>query len=204
MEAEIESAQPQQVVYLPGQWQQMRYVFLVFGLIVAGVILWSVLSASPPADALTIGVTAIGALIFLGLCVAIFVGITQVRLVVTPAGIVYHNLGYRIVAPWRNVSGVGVIPSGSASYDGLLLARSGAEADAWLNAGIKASPVLALIGAFTGRFVTRAGSLDDLGNGIPVGLFDPNWQDDALGATIRRYAPHAFAATETPAPRPPA
>ncbi len=199
MEAQIESAQPQQVFYLAQQWQNMSRVFPIAGLIFAGLILWSFLSASP--DALTMVAAVIIALSFLGLTIAIAVGIRQVRLVLTPAGIVYHNLGYRIVAPWANVTGVGVITSGSSSYKGLLLRQSGAEADAWLNMGIKASPVLALIGAFTGRFVTRVGSLDDLGNGIPVGLFDPNWQDNALGATIRRYAPHAFAPA-APAPPP--
>jgi hypothetical protein len=120
---------------------------------------------------------------------------------VTPAGIVYHNLGYRIATSWENVTGVGAIPSGSSSYEGLLLRQPGTEADAWLNAGTKAAPLLALVGAFTGRFVTRVGHPDDLGNGIPVSLFDPAWQEDALGATIRRYAPHVFAAQP---PTPPA
>jgi hypothetical protein len=204
MDAEIEAAQPQQVVYLPPPWTNMQYVFPVAGVIFAALILWSFLSASPAPDGLTLVVAIVIALFFLSLCLAVAIGIRQVRLVITPAGIVYHNLGYRIVAPWANVTGVGVITSGSASYDGLLLARSGTEADAWLSAGIKAAPLLALIGAFTGRFVTRAGSLDDLSNGIPVGLFDPTWQDDALGATIRRYAPHAFAPAATPPSSPPA
>lgn len=193
MDAQIESAQPQQVFYLAQQWQNMSRVFPVIGLIFAGLILWSFLSASP--DALTTVVAVLIAGFFLGLTLAIAVGIRQVRLVLTPAGIVYHNLGYRVVAPWANVAGVGVIASGSSSYEGLLLRQASTETDPWLNAGIKASPLLALIGAFTGRFVTRVGSPDDLGNGIPVGLFDPNWQDNALGATIRRYAPHAFPPT---------
>jgi hypothetical protein len=202
MDAEIEATGPQQVVYLPSQWRNTRYIFPLVTTIFAGIVLWATLSGSPPPDALTIGVAVVGALIFVAIGVAVYFGISQVRLVLTPAGISYHNLGYRVVAPWANVTGTGIITSGGSSYDGLFLRDPRVELDPWLGAGIKAGPLFALLGAFTGRFVSRSGSVAALGQGIPVGLFDPAWQDSALGATIRRYAPHAFVLADSPSPPP--
>jgi hypothetical protein len=193
MDAEIEAAAPQQVIYLPRQWQNARYIFPLITLIFAGIVLWATLSATPSADALTIGVAVVGALIFVAIGLAVAFGISQVRLVLTPAGISYHSVGYRVSSPWANVTGVGIISDGANTQEGLLLRDARVELDPWLGAGIKAGPLFALIGAFSGRVVSRPGSVDALGQGIPVGLFDPTWQDDDLGATIRRYAPHAFA-----------
>jgi hypothetical protein len=193
MDAQIEAAAPQQVIYLPRQWRNARYIFPLITLIFAGIVLWATLSATPSADALTIGVAVVGALIFVAIGLAVAFGISQVRLVLTPAGISYHSVGYRVSSPWANVTGVGIISDGANTQEGLLLRDARVELDPWLGAGIKAGPLFALIGAFSGRVVSRPGSVDALGQGIPVGLFDPTWQDDDLGATIRRYAPHAFA-----------
>ena len=202
MDAEIEAAAPQQVVYLPRQWQNTRYVFPVVTLVFAGIVLWTMLSGSPGPDPLTIGVAVVGAAIFVAIGIAVYLGISQVRLVLTPAGISYHSVGYRVSAPWANVTGIGVITEGAYAHDGLLLRDAQVDLDPWLGAGVKAGPLFALLGAFTGRFVSRTGSVEALGQGIPLGLFDPAWQDGPLGATIRRYAPQAFAST-TPSPPPP-
>lgn len=200
MDAEIEAAGPQQVVYLSRQWQSMRYVFPLITLVFAGIVLWIMLSGSPAPDALTIGVAVIGAGVFVAIGVAVYLGISQVRLVLTPAGISYHSVGYRVSAPWANVTGVGVISEGAYAHDGLLLRDAQVDLDAWLGAGVKAGPLFTILGAFGGRFVSRTGSVDALGQGIPVGLFDPAWQDGPLGATIRRYAPQAFAPAESAPP----
>ena len=81
----------------------------------------------------------------MALCLAIYVGMTRVRLEVSPQGISYYSLGYRVVTPWDNVAGIGPVHAGQYTYEGLLLREPRLEAGEWLRTGTALYPFMAII-----------------------------------------------------------
>ena len=96
----------------------------------------------------------------------------QIRLVISPEGIEYYQVGYSVKTTWSNVARVGEIPAGRIMAEGLILHEPALFVDNWLS-GVK--------------YIQTRGKL------IPLSLFKRDWLDSNLGQDIRKYAPHLFA-----------
>ncbi len=107
-------------------------------------------------------------------CIAILMAYSaiQIRLVTSPEGIEYYQVGYSVRTTWDNLAQIGAIPAGRIMVEGLILREPALFVDKWL-AGVK--------------YIQTRGQL------IPLSLFKRNWLDSELGEDIRKYAPHLFA-----------
>jgi len=95
----------------------------------------------------------------------------QIRLVVSPEGVEYYQVGYSVKTTWDNVARVGEIPAGRIMAEGLILYQPALFVDSWL-AGVK--------------YIQTRGKL------IPLSLFKRDWFESELGQDIKKYAPHLF------------
>jgi hypothetical protein len=73
-------------------WRIYALIFPLMGLAFPTLFGWALLNANRPADTATWAVVIIGSLLLFALCMAIYVGMTRVRLEVSPQGIAYHSL----------------------------------------------------------------------------------------------------------------
>ena len=178
-------------------WRLYALIFPLMALAFPGLFGWALLNANRPPDGGVLAVVIIGSALLFVLCMAIYVGMTRVRLEVSPQGIAYHSLGYKVASTWDNIAGIGDVQAGQYTYEGLLLRESGLQASEWLRAGTAAYPIMSIIAALGGRPIPPMQSLESYGRGIPLGLFVTNWRQGALGDDIRRYAPE-IAAWTTP------
>lgn len=92
----------------------------------------------------------------------------HIRLEVSPEGIEYFQMGYRLKTTWDNIERIGMIPMGLLMAEGLILRES------------------ALQGKIFGRKNLERNRLD---RAIPLTLFQPWWREGDLGEEIKRYAP---------------
>jgi hypothetical protein len=178
-------------------WRLYALIFPLLGLVFPALFAWALLNANEPPDGATWAVVIIGSALLLALCLAIYLGMTRVRLEVSPRGIAYYSLGYKVASTWDNIAGIGEVWAGRYNYEGLLLREPGLEVSEWLRAGSAAYPFMAIIAALGGRPIPPPQSLESYGRGIPLGLFVTDWRHSPLGDDIRRYAP-AIAAWTTP------
>ena len=93
------------------------------------------------------------------------------RLKVSPEGIEYFQLGYRLKTTWENIERIGMVPTGMQTAEGLILRES------------------ALQGKALGRKNLERNRLD---RAIPLTFFQPRWREGGLGEEIKRFAPHLF------------
>jgi hypothetical protein len=96
----------------------------------------------------------------------------QIRLVVSPEGVEYYQVGYSIKTTWDNVARVGEIPVGRIMAEGLILYQPALFVNSWF-ASVK--------------YIQTRGKL------IPLSLFKHDWLESELGQSIKKYAPHLFA-----------
>jgi hypothetical protein len=176
-------------------WRLYALIFPLMGLAFPALFGWALLNADRPPDTATWAVAIIGSALLFVLCMAIYVGMTRVRLEVSRQGIAYHSLGYKVAATWDNIAAIGEVQVGRYTYEGLLLRESGLQVSEWLRAGTAAYPVMSIIAALSGRPIPPMQTLESYGRGIPLGLFVTDWRRSALGDDIRRYAPEIAAWT---------
>jgi hypothetical protein len=107
-------------------------------------------------------------------CLALFMAYSaiQIRLVISPNGIEYYQVGYGVRTSWDNVARIGEIPAGLIMAEGLILYE----------------PAL-----FVGKLFSGVKYIQTRGQVIPLSLFKRDWVDSELGQQIKRYAPHLFA-----------
>jgi hypothetical protein len=96
----------------------------------------------------------------------------QIRLVITPEGVEYYQVGYSVRTTWQNIARIGEIPAGRIMVEGLILYESGLSV-AKLFSGVK--------------YIQTRGQV------IPLSLFKRDWIESDLGQEIKMYAPHLFA-----------
>lgn len=176
-------------------WRIYALIFPLLGLAFPALFGWALLNANEAPDAATWAVAIIGSVLFFALCMAVYVGMTRVRLEVSPQGIAYHSLGYKVASTWDNIAGIGDVRAGQYTYEGLLLREPGLAVSEWLRTGTAAYPFMAVLAALGGRPIPPLQSLESYGRGIPLGLFVTNWRRSTLGDDIRRYAPAVAAWT---------
>jgi hypothetical protein len=107
-------------------------------------------------------------------CLAILMAYSavQIRLVISPEGIEYYQVGYSVRTSWSNVARIGEIPAGRIMAEGLILYE----------------PAL-----FVDKLLSGVKYIQTRGQVIPLSLFKRDWVDSELGHEIKKYAPHLFA-----------
>jgi len=96
----------------------------------------------------------------------------QIRLIISPDGVEYYQVGYSVRTSWDNVARIGEIPAGRIIAEGLILYE----------------PALFVDKMFSGvKYIQTRGQV------IPLSLFIHDWVDSELGQEIKKYAPHLFA-----------
>jgi len=121
--------------------------------------------------ALLFKVLPISALIFFFLGILLGYSAIQIRLVISPEGIEYHQVGYSICSTWNNVAQIGNMPAGRLTVEGLILHE----------------PAL-----YVGIWLSKVNYIQTRGRLIPLSLFKHNWLDNEIGQDIKQYAPHLF------------
>jgi hypothetical protein len=142
----------------------------------------------PTRDALFLPVLA-AALAAIFLLMVWMVG--QIRLEVSPDGLVFHSLGYRVRSSWDNLAGVGKRRMRSQTYEALILRQPTIEMVGWIGASYRLMPAVAAASPDGGK-TSVPFALAKYQEFIPVALFARDWRRSELGELIRRYAPQAF------------
>ena len=132
----------------------------------------------------------VAALLVLAMALAAWLS-TRTRLVISPEGIAYYGIGYRVRSSWENVEGYAKRVMGVNSVECLILRQPGIELDRWLDLGYKALPVAQGAALATGQAVPR-NHLNRYEDAIPVSLFAEDWRSSEIGVLVKRYAPQAF------------
>ena len=153
-----------------------------------GVLTIGILLAVTPSDEWWI-VGIVAGVLVIAIAIAAWL-VTLTKLVVSPEGISYHAIGYRVTGTWADVTGCAERTSGMHTYEALILGRPGIEMSGWMSFAYRLMPFLQVVSALDGRYVPR--SVAGVEDAIPVGLFDKDWRTGELGSIVRGYAPTAF------------
>lgn len=116
-------------------------------------------------------------------------GIT--RLEISPEGVVYHAIGYRVRSSWSNVTGTARRPQGAVDLDCLILREPGMELSGWMRFTYQILPLINIISLFSGQ-AYQPNNLYLYEGVIPVEVFDKHWYSGEIGSLIKRYAPQAY------------
>lgn len=137
-----------------------------------------------------VAVAIVGAVLLFAI---VFAGwlVTRTRLEVSAEGITYHAIGYRVVGRWEDVAGHGKRVMGASDIESLILRQPGIELSGWVAFAYRLLPAASVVALLGGR-VPEPGGLGDVGDAIPVGMFDKDWRTGEIGSAIRSYAPEAF------------
>lgn len=157
-------------------------------LAVAGPLLWLAAGEDTSTDeAYAFGITAAlyTLMMFAGQAI-----VWQSRLVLTPAGVAHHQLGYTIRSRWDNVRALSV----AAGAQGLWLRRPGTDSRLlyWSTRLIAAPMPHTAAGLFVDADLLATGQL------ILLTPFMAHWRRGALRADLLRWAPHLFDAAGQP------
>lgn len=117
---------------------------------------------------------------------------TRTRLDISPEGITYHAIGYKVHSTWSNIIGCEKRVHGAFEPESLILREPGLEMSGWLGAGYKAMPFMNAV-SLVGEGRVRSTNLSRFADNIPVGIFDSDWRFGEIGSLIRLYAPQVFA-----------
>jgi hypothetical protein len=145
------------------------------------------LAITPSEDWWIVGI--VGGVLLLSVVIAIWL-MGRTRLEMSPDGITYHAIGYRVAGAWTDVMGHAERVMGASSYDSLVLRTPGIELSGWMAVAYRLMPLAQVVSAFDGRYIPA--SLAGLEDAIPVGMFDKDWRTGEIGAIVRSYAPRAL------------
>jgi len=146
--------------------------FVLLGVIIPVATIRDAIQSTGTISIGTLGQGVLGIVVPL-LLASVFVYVAnRPRLVVSPTGIEYDGLFYRIRSAWNDVERIGSGPYQHRPIEGLVLCRQESGTHPEQDRSLK---VLGL-----DRF-------------IPLTQFAVTWRDSPLGHDIRRYAPHLFA-----------
>lgn len=115
-----------------------------------------------------------------------------VSLTLSPEGLTYRNMWFRIVTPWANVTDRGRFWYRGKTYDCLLLGRNNTRSQGWQRALFKLHPKVNALHVVSGRGVWM-GLVDEDAyiSIIPVGHFQ-GWPGGPLAEAVRSRAPQVF------------
>lgn len=128
--------------------------------------------------------------VFAGLMTLLGIGISlaalRSRLVLSPAGLEFHSIGYHVWAAWSQVSALDADPVCA----GLPVIAPTITRDGWFAVLLDLSGPIGLATLFL-RGYDRTIGLDQLGRCIPVRAFVTHWDNSDLARDLARYLPAA-------------
>lgn len=133
-----------------------------------------------------------GVLVFsLALCYWLL-GMT--RLEISPEGIVYHAIGYKVRSSWSNIEATARRLQGAVELDCLILREPGMELSWWMRLSYQLLPLMNIAALLSGH-AYEPNELHRYAGVIPVEAFDKHWYSGEIGSLIKRYAPQAYETT---------
>jgi hypothetical protein len=166
-------------------WRVYSVFIFVMGVGFAAVFVWlavGVFQSQPGSQALMYVFAIIMALLGIGLSLAAL----RSRLVLSPAGLEFHSIGYHVRAAWSQVAGLDTDPSCS----GLAVSAPTLTLDGWFAILLRLSSPLGLATLLL-RGYNRIPNPDQLGRCIPVRAFVTRWDNSDLARDLARYLPAA-------------
>lgn len=113
------------------------------------------------------------------------------RLEISPDGIVYHAIGYKVRSSWGNITGTARRLQGAVDLDCLILREPGMELSWWMRLSYQILPLMNVAALFSGH-AYQPNELHRYEGVIPVEAFDKHWYSGEIGSLIKRYAPQAY------------
>ena len=129
------------------------------------------LMSAETVDIVTLCIFPLFSILFLLLAILGVVS-AHVRLVTSPAGIEYYQIGYRISTSWENIERLGQVSYGRSEVFGLILRQPAFQRNKWLG------------------WTTPA--VRQPNQGIPLEPFLVRWRNSELENDLKRYLPHLF------------
>ncbi|HEX2916685.1 MAG TPA: hypothetical protein VH186_38345 [Chloroflexia bacterium] len=169
----------------------MLFFAILTAILVPGIVLIACLNE--PAFLVNVGTLAFFGLAASGCGAASFLcywSIGAERLKVGPDGIEYSGSGFSIKTGWVNLVSVGPASTGSSITTGLILdptISNPTRVRGFLKVYLALQPIFVLL---THSF--RSIIDESFNRAIPVGMFQPDWQETEIGSLVRRYAPWVF------------
>jgi WD40 repeat protein len=175
------------------------YFILALGLFFLILFSWVPLSAQNTSiSAIYPWIVLAGFLLF-DLCAYIFLASLRARVITSPWGIEYYDLGMKLRAPWKSVVAHEKLRYVDRWVDSLVTSQP-----AEMSRFILASLIMSKL-----RYLPASDmDIDKIRHSIPIGNFVRDWRDSSLGKELRRYAPQVFsdkseweASAQTASPR---
>lgn len=167
---------------------RVRSVLRTLGplIVTCGMTMGILLAVTPTEDWSIVGI--VGGVLLLSVGIAVWL-MRRTRLDVSPEGITYHAIGYRVRGAWADVTGVAERVMGASSYESLILRGPGIELSGWMAFAYRLMPLARVVSVLDGRYIPA--SLAGIEDAIPVGMFDKDWRTGEIGAVVRSHAPAA-------------
>ena len=120
-------------------------------------------------------------------------GVWNFRVVTSPQGLEYYNIGFSIRSPWSHLASRQSIQTNRGrTLSGIGLKQPALQMDSWFSTATQLMPFLSLIALLRGRVIIPT-DISAYAGVIPVGDIVPDWESGELGDTIQQYAPQVFA-----------
>jgi hypothetical protein len=132
----------------------------------------------------------VGGVLLFSLALAYWL-LTITRLDISPDGIVYCAIGYKVRSTWGNVEGYAKRVQGAVDLECLILREPGMELSGWMRLGYQLLPLMNVVALLSGQSY-QPNQLDRYSGVIPVEAFEKNWRSGEIGSLIKQYAPQAY------------
>lgn len=162
------------------------FFFPLLSLVLASSLLWLFFSMSD-VDIVSRSTLLLGAVLFPSFCFSVFYGFSSIRLILTPEGVAFYSIGYRMYTPWENVERIDQTWHGSRLITGLIL-REPASVEESISQGIRVQKSVIVVSPWMRAL--EAGPRTWM---IPFENVARDWKSSGLEEDIRRYAPRLLA-----------
>jgi WD40 repeat protein len=163
------------------------YLVLALGLFWIIFFIWSPLSAENPHISEDYPWVVLAGFLLFDLCAYISLASLRAKLITSPWGIEYYDLGIKLRAPWKNVLGFEELRYVYRWVDSLMTSQP-AEMSRFMLASLIMSKY---------RYLQSSDmDIDKICHSIPIGKFVDDCRYSSLGKEIRRYAPHLLSKKE--------
>jgi WD40 repeat protein len=144
---------------------------------------WFPLSAQNPSMSEFYPWAVLAGFFLFDICAYISLAALRSKLITSPWGIEYYDMGIKMRAPWKSVVGIEKLRYVYKWVDSLVTTQQ-AEMSRFILAS--------LITSKHRHLPASDMDIDKIRRSIPIGNFVSDWRDSSLGEEIRRYAPQVF------------
>jgi hypothetical protein len=175
------------VYRLPFARRVGMYLVLALGVFWIVFFIWFPLSAENPHMSEEYPWVVLASFFLFDVCAYISLASLRAKLITSPWGIEYYDLGISLRAPWKSVVGFEELRYFYRWVDSLMTSQQ-AEMSRFILASLMMSRLRYLPANDT--------DIDKIRRSIPIGKFVDDWRYCSLGKEIRRYAPQVFSDKE--------